>query len=98
LQSPKSCIRKDYSVLNIFTGRGKRKQLYYCTDLVGAKENYYEACKSDALAAHTLIFFDNPGTGNSTYYDDFLLNVDDLAAIVRYLLSNLPLQTMLNNQ
>jgi len=49
--------------------------------LGGAKENYLEACKSNALADHTLIFFDNPGTGNSTYYDDFVLNVDDLAAI-----------------
>jgi pimeloyl-ACP methyl ester carboxylesterase len=50
-------------------------------DWGGAKENYYEACKSDALAEHTLIFFDNPGTGNSTYYENFPLNVDGLAAI-----------------
>jgi pimeloyl-ACP methyl ester carboxylesterase len=49
--------------------------------LGGAKENYYEACKSAALAEHTLIFFDNPGTGNSTYYADFFLDIDDLTAI-----------------
>lgn len=61
--------------------KGHKETLVMLHGLGGAKENYYEACKSDALADHTLIFFDNPGTGNSTYYEDFLLNVDDLAAI-----------------
>lgn len=70
-------------VFNIeyFYRQGQRETLILLHGLGGAKENYYEACKSDALAEHTLIFFDNPGTGNSTYYEDFLLNVDDLAAI-----------------
>lgn len=44
-------------------------------------KNYWEACKSNALQNHTLICFDNPGTGNSTYYDNFPLDVDDLTAI-----------------
>ena len=46
-----------------------------------AKENYYEACKSPALTSHTLLFFDNPGTGNSTYFEDYPLNIDDLTEI-----------------
>jgi pimeloyl-ACP methyl ester carboxylesterase len=49
--------------------------------LGGCKENYYAACKSDALGDYTLVSFDNPGTGNSTYFEDMPLNVDDLAAI-----------------
>jgi pimeloyl-ACP methyl ester carboxylesterase len=71
------------TVFNIeyFYRQGQKETIVLLHGLGGAKENYYEACKSDALAEHTLIFFDNPGTGNSTYYEDFLLNVDDLTAI-----------------
>ena len=64
-----------------FHRQGQKETIVLFHGLGGAKENYYEACKSDALAEHTLIFFDNPGTGNSSYYEDFLLNVDDLTAI-----------------
>jgi len=67
--------------IEYFYREGKKETIVLLHGLGGAKENYYEACKSDALAEHTLIFFDNPGTGNSTYYEDFLLNVDDLASI-----------------
>lgn len=67
--------------LEYFYRPGHKETIVLLHGLGGAKENYYEACKSDALAAHTLLFFDNPGTGNSTYYEDSLLNVEDLAAI-----------------
>jgi pimeloyl-ACP methyl ester carboxylesterase len=67
--------------IEYFFRQGHKETIVLLHGLGGAKENYYEACKSDALADHTLIFFDNPGTGNSTYYEDSLLNVDDLAAI-----------------
>jgi len=49
--------------------------------LGGAKENFWESMKSKDLIDYCLISFDNPGTGNSTYYDDFPLEVDDLANI-----------------
>lgn len=71
---------KPYSI-EYFYRQGQKETIVLLHGLGGAKENYYEACKSDALSEHTLIFFDNPGTGNSTYYEDFLLNVDDLTAI-----------------
>jgi pimeloyl-ACP methyl ester carboxylesterase len=67
--------------IEFFYRPGHKETIVMLHGLGGAKENYYEACKSDVLADHTLIFFDNPGTGNSTYYEDFLLNVDDLASI-----------------
>ena len=67
--------------IEYFFRKGHKETLVLLHGLGGAKENYYEACKSNALAEHTLIFFDNPGTGNSTYYEDFVLNVDDLTAI-----------------
>jgi pimeloyl-ACP methyl ester carboxylesterase len=67
--------------IEYFYRQGQKETIVLLHGLGGAKENYYEACKTDALAEHTLIFFDNPGTGNSTYYEDFPLNVDDLAAV-----------------
>ncbi|WP_424001433.1 alpha/beta fold hydrolase [Maribacter sp. IgM3_T14_3] len=67
--------------IEYFFRQGQKETIVLLHGLGGAKENYYEACKSDALSEHTLIFFDNPGTGNSTYFEDLLLNVDDLAAI-----------------
>jgi pimeloyl-ACP methyl ester carboxylesterase len=71
---------KHFSI-EYFFRPGQKETIVMFHGLGGAKENYYESCKSDALADHTLIFFDNPGTGNSTYYEDLSLNVDDLAAI-----------------
>src|SRR5271170_5227770 len=62
--------------IEYFYRQGQKETIVLLHGLGGAKENYYDACKSDALAEHTLIFFDNPGTGKSTYYEDFLLNVD----------------------
>jgi len=67
--------------IEFFYRPGDKETIVLLHGLGGAKENYYEACKSDALADHTLIFFDNPGTGNSTYYADLVLNIDDLTAI-----------------
>jgi pimeloyl-ACP methyl ester carboxylesterase len=67
--------------IEYFFRQGQKETIVLLHGLGGAKENYYETCKSDALADHTLIFFDNPGTGNSTYCEDSLLNVDDLTAI-----------------
>lgn len=67
--------------IEYFIREGHGETIVLIHGLGGAKENYLEACKSDALAEHTLICLDNPGTGNSTYYDDLLLDVDDLTAI-----------------
>jgi pimeloyl-ACP methyl ester carboxylesterase len=71
---------KPFSI-EYFYRQGQKETIVLLHGLGGAKENYYDACKSDALAEHTLIFFDNPGTGNSSYYENFPLNVDDLTAI-----------------
>jgi pimeloyl-ACP methyl ester carboxylesterase len=67
--------------IEYFYRQGQKETIVLLHGLGGAKENYYEACHSASLKDHTLIFFDNPGTGNSTYYEDLPLNVDDLTAI-----------------
>src|SRR5262245_4937099 len=77
--------------IEYFYREGNRETILLVHGLGGAKENYWEACKTDALADHTLIGFDNPGTGNSTYYDNLPLDVDDLAAITGLLVEKLKL-------
>ncbi|MBL0741412.1 alpha/beta fold hydrolase [Chryseolinea lacunae] len=67
--------------IEYFHRTGNKETVLFIHGLGGAKENYWEACKADILKDHTLICFDNPGTGNSTYFDDLLLNIDDLVEI-----------------
>jgi pimeloyl-ACP methyl ester carboxylesterase len=81
---------KTFSI-EYFVREGHKETILLVHGLGGAKENYLESCKSDSLAEHTLICLDNPGTGNSTYYDDFLLDVDDLAQITSLFIDQLKL-------
>ena len=46
--------------IEYFFRQGQKETIVLLHGLGGAKENYYETCKSFALADHTLIFFDNP--------------------------------------
>lgn len=75
--------------IEYFFREGHKETILFIHGLGGAKENYLESCKVDSLEAHTLICFDNPGTGNSTYYDDFLLDIDDLTAITSLFIERL---------
>ena len=67
--------------IEYFHREGDKGTILLLHGLGGAKENYWEACKSPSLKGFTLICPDNPGTGNSTYDDNFPLDVDDLANI-----------------
>ncbi len=75
--------------IEYFFREGNKETIVFLHGLGGSKENYWEACKTNALDGHTLICPDNPGTGNSTYYDDFLLNVDDLTNITSLFIDQL---------
>ena len=77
--------------IEYFFRKGHKETILFVHGLGGAKENFWEACKTNELADHTLYCFDNPGTGNSTYYDDFPLDVDDLAAITTLFVEQLSL-------
>jgi pimeloyl-ACP methyl ester carboxylesterase len=85
---------KSYDV-EYFYREGHKETILLIHGLGGAKENYWEACKSNALADHTLICFDNPGTGNSTYYETAPLNVDDLAAITALFVEQLSIHNFI---
>jgi len=81
--------------IEYFIRDGSKETIVFIHGLGGAKENYWEACKSNSLAEHTLICFDNPGTGNSTYYDDFVLDVDDLASITSLFIEQLNIKNFI---
>ena len=81
--------------LEYFYREGNRETILFVHGLGGAKENFWEACKSSAMAGHTLIGFDNPGTGNSTYYDDFPLDIDDLVSITSQFVDQLKLNNFI---
>jgi pimeloyl-ACP methyl ester carboxylesterase len=51
--------------------------------LGGAKENFYAAFQSPALAACTLVAFDTPGTGQSAFHADAGLDVSALADLTQ---------------
>jgi hypothetical protein len=59
--------------------------------LGGAKENFWTSTMHPKLKAYTLICFDNPGTGSSSYYADMPLNVDDLAELTNQFVKTLRL-------
>jgi pimeloyl-ACP methyl ester carboxylesterase len=75
--------------IEYFYSKGHKETIVLLHGLGGAKENYWEACKSSALDGHTLICPDNPGTGNSSYYNDFPLDVDDLTHITSLFIKQL---------
>lgn len=81
--------------LEFFYRKGHKETILFIHGLGGAKENYWEACKTNKLAGHTLYCFDNPGTGNSTYYENFPLDVDDLAAITTLFVEQLSINNFI---
>jgi pimeloyl-ACP methyl ester carboxylesterase len=81
--------------IEYFFRLGDKETILFIHGLGGAKENYWEACKTNALADHTLIGFDNPGTGNSSYYEDFIVDVDDLTAITDAFIDHLKLSNFI---
>jgi pimeloyl-ACP methyl ester carboxylesterase len=81
--------------IEYFYRKGQKETILFIHGLGGAKENYWEACKADSLAEHTLICFDNPGTGNSTYFEDLILDVDDLTAITALFIQELDISNFI---
>jgi pimeloyl-ACP methyl ester carboxylesterase len=79
-------------LLEYFIREGSRGTIFFVHGLGGAKENFLESTKSHALDGYRLICFDNPGTGNSTYYPDKPLQVDDLAEITHHFVEQLDLR------
>jgi pimeloyl-ACP methyl ester carboxylesterase len=82
---------KTYS-LEYFVREGPAATILFVHGLGGAKENFLEASKSHFLNKYRLVAFDNPGTGNSTYYEDDVLQIDDLIDITAQFVQALKLE------
>ena len=78
--------------LEYFIRPGKGDTILFVHGLGGCKENFWDAVKSHHLKNYTLISFDNPGTGNSSYYEDQILTVDDLAILTSMFVDTLGLR------
>ncbi|ANE52151.1 hypothetical protein SY85_18290 [Flavisolibacter tropicus] len=81
--------------LEYFRRPGHKGTILFVHGLGGAKENFWEATKTHLLADYELIGFDNPGTGNSTYYADEPLRVDDLAFFLDAFIKQLDLKDII---
>lgn len=75
--------------IEYFQRKGSMGTILFLHGLGGAKENFWWATKHKALNGHNLISFDNPGTGNSSYYPETGLNVDDLVEITSLFINRL---------
>lgn len=82
---------RSYSI-EYFIRKGGETTVLFVHGLGGSKENFWQASQCDWLKGFTLISFDNPGTGNSTYYEDLALDVDDLADLTRQFICRLGLK------
>lgn len=69
--------------LSYFQRIGHKGTLLLLHGLGGAKENFEWATCHPALEGYNLLSFDNPGTGDSTYFPDQPLQIDDLVQITR---------------
>jgi len=77
--------------LEYFIRPGANGTILFVHGLGGAKDNFWDSLKIPELNDHCIIAFDNPGTGNSTYYDNHPLNIDDLVDITALFIERMKL-------
>jgi len=81
--------------LEYFIRYGTKETILFVHGLGGSKENFWEAHQSTALNEHTIVCFDNPGTGNSSYYEDQVLDMDDLVELISQFIIHLNLSNFI---
>lgn len=80
--------------IEYFIRQGKKQTVLYLHGLGCSKDDFLGAIKADELKDHTLLAFDFPGCGNSTYPKDMALEIDDLVNITDILVSELGLTNL----
>jgi pimeloyl-ACP methyl ester carboxylesterase len=81
--------------IEYFIRPGRQRVILFVHGLGGAKENFWLATQSRWLDEYTLIAFDNPGTGNSSYFEETPLQVDDLVEITSRFIEALNLNDLI---
>lgn len=69
--------------LEYFLRLGEKEAIVFLHGLGCSKADYEDALALPALAAYTLLSFDFPGCGTSTYHHEVVLGLDDLVEITR---------------
>jgi pimeloyl-ACP methyl ester carboxylesterase len=91
MQSKKlEIVYRDHPLgVEYFLHRSEKETVMYLHGLGCSKNDFFEVANSDELQAYTLIAFDFPGCGGSTYPDDLPLEIDDLVEITHLVLTAL---------
>lgn len=67
--------------IDYFFRRGQKETLFYLHGLGCSKSDFFETAQIKSFQAYTLVAFDFPGHGNSSYPINFALDIDDLVEI-----------------
>ncbi len=87
-------IRYRDQILHIeyFIRSGHRGTILYLHGLGCSKNDFIEAIDNDKLKVYTLVSFDFPGSGGSSYPQNIALNIDDLVEITNIIVTKLSLR------
>jgi pimeloyl-ACP methyl ester carboxylesterase len=77
--------------IEFFIRPGPKETILYLHGLGCSKEDFLGATSAGDLQAYTLVAFDFPGCGNSSYHENMALGIDDLVEITNIFVSRLPL-------
>jgi pimeloyl-ACP methyl ester carboxylesterase len=81
--------------LTYFIRPGNDKTLLYLHGGACSSEDFLEATKREELKAYTIIGFDFPGCGESSYAEHETLELDDLIEITRKIIQNFDLHNII---
>ena len=77
--------------IEYFIRLGRNETILYLHGLGCSKNDFLKATTTGELQAYTLVAFDFPGCGNSSYLDNITLGIDDLVEITNIIISKLSL-------
>lgn len=84
---------KDFEI-SYFLRPGNGETLVYLHGLGSTKYDFWGATTRPGLESATLLALDFPGSGNSNYFDDFALGMDDLVEITHKVVTSLGLKDL----
>jgi len=78
-----------------FIRRGRKETILYLHGLACSKNDLLRTASTGELHAYTLVAFDFPGCGNSSYPENIALGIDDLVEITNIIISELSLGNLI---
>lgn len=84
-------IKNETVKLEYLIRPGRDKTLLYLHGGACSSDDFFEATKREELKSYTIVRFDLPGCGESTYPQNMSLDLDDLLEITRNVINNFDL-------